>query len=285
MFSDKHYRHKIKTIINCNEITYEDFCQNKENMESIYYNTMLCTNLFMECDVKFISGDMEYHLHDNVLVIKDVYNFSKMSTEKPFKKWYLLAVFCEIVSRTDCEYSELIQKLLKLQQEKTAVKISKETAEKLQVLWNDLYHLPVNESELRDKMSRTLFLNIIEAMTNGEEIKGIPVDLGAAKVRKVVDYIRANLSADLSVNKISEDFFYSKHSLCRIFKKHTGYTINQFVVICRVAESVKYLYDGYSVDAAGLACGFGSTKTYIEAFKAIYNITPKQFILNEKAKN
>ena len=285
LFWDMRYRHKIKTVVNCNEIPYEYFLKNKPNIEAIYYNTMLCVNLFTQCDVNFITGNKAYHLQENTLIIKKLYDFSQMSTDKPFDKWFLLAFFHEIVNKIDDEYCDIIQRLLKLQKEKPAVKISHYTAKSLQALWNELNNLPIEEWELRTKLNKTLSLGIIDAMDNGDAIIGVPFELGVTRVRNVINYIQSNLSGDLSVDKISEMCYCSKYNLCRVFKKHTGYTINQFVVICRVAQSVKFLYAGYSVDAAGFASGFSSVKVYIESFKAIYNITPKQFILNQNIKN
>ena len=49
------------------------------------------------------------------------------------------------------------------------------------------------------------------------------------KVGSVINYINENLQEDLSLETLAAGFYTSKYHLLREFKKHTGYTIYQYI--------------------------------------------------------
>ena len=107
------------------------------------------------------------------------------------------------------------------------------------------------------------------------------VKLSHRKKELVMDdvfrYIRENLTSDLSLEVLEEQFFVSKHHLCREFKKLTGQTIHSYIVKSRLDLCKKYIETGKPIKEVYSLGGFGSYNHFFRAFKAEYDMTPKEY--------
>ena len=93
----------------------------------------------------------------------------------------------------------------------------------------------------------------------------------------VFRYIRNNLSGDLSLDMLEEQFFVSRHHLCREFKKLTGQTIHSYIVKSRLDLCKKYIEMGKPIKEVYELGGFGSYNHFFRAFRQEYGITPKEY--------
>ncbi len=90
-------------------------------------------------------------------------------------------------------------------------------------------------------------------------------------------YIREHLTEDLSLEVLEEQFFVSRHHLCREFKKLTGQTIHSYIVKSRLDLCKKYIEAGRPIKEVYELGGFGSYNHFFKAFKKEYDITPKEY--------
>lgn len=97
-------------------------------------------------------------------------------------------------------------------------------------------------------------------------------------VDSVVKYINENLSKNINLEDLSKNHFISKNHLCRIFKKHTGTTVVNYLTLRRIAEAKKFLNEGFDVKDTCEKCGFNDYSHFIRTFKNIVGVPPKQYI-------
>ena len=93
----------------------------------------------------------------------------------------------------------------------------------------------------------------------------------------VFRYIRANLGNDLSLSVLENQFYVSKHHLCREFKKLTGQTIHSYIVKSRLDLCKKHIEMGKPIKEVYKIGGFGSYNHFFRAFKQEYGMTPKEY--------
>ena len=96
------------------------------------------------------------------------------------------------------------------------------------------------------------------------------------KITQVLDYINANLAADLSVERLAGLAYTSRYHFMRRFREQTGYSVHQYVTEKRLLAADALLRDGLPAQEVGLRCGFQDYSTFHRAFKRQFGITPKE---------
>jgi AraC-like DNA-binding protein len=100
-------------------------------------------------------------------------------------------------------------------------------------------------------------------------------------VNQAIKYIRDNYSKDLSIDSISSEMNFSKYYFCKLFKKHTGTTVHQYVNEYRVHKSKELLtYSKLSINGVAISVGFKNTLTFSRAFKSFMHMTPSEYRKN-----
>jgi AraC-like DNA-binding protein/mannose-6-phosphate isomerase-like protein (cupin superfamily) len=100
------------------------------------------------------------------------------------------------------------------------------------------------------------------------------------KVNEIILYINQNLSADLSLEALSARFYTSKYHLLREFKKHTGYTLHNYIHQKRLIAAKAHLRAGLRVTDVCQLCGFGDYSNFIRSFRKSYKVSPKKYANN-----
>lgn len=97
-------------------------------------------------------------------------------------------------------------------------------------------------------------------------------------VEKTVQYINEHFrEPKLSLQQIAQALFVSQGYLCRMFKKYTGGSVYNFIIQKRLAESQLLLRSGQGVLDTCIQCGFSDYSSYLKAFRAAYNMTPREY--------
>lgn len=95
----------------------------------------------------------------------------------------------------------------------------------------------------------------------------------AERVERAKSFVHENYSGKIQINDIAAAVFVSVFHFCRMFKKITGYSPYQYLMLVRLEEAKKLLQKGMSVTEAALQCGFESIEHFSHAFGR-YEKTP-----------
>lgn len=99
-----------------------------------------------------------------------------------------------------------------------------------------------------------------------------------AVVQRIISYMGQHYGEKITLEDIADDASYTRSECCRVFKKFTGESIFSYLRSFRLERSTYMLQNtDQSVSDIAYACGFSSTSYYIEAFRAQFDMTPRQY--------
>jgi AraC-like DNA-binding protein len=97
-------------------------------------------------------------------------------------------------------------------------------------------------------------------------------------VVRAVDYIEANLTADIDLDELAKAARVSKYHFCRIFKRCIGVSPLQYVATARIERAKAILRRaGAPVSVVSNMSGFRDISTFIRQFKRQTGMTPSAF--------
>lgn len=155
-----------------------------------------------------------------------------------------------------------------------------ETARKFDDVLERMEHLfsasPDPDPSLRVAMLLELLVLLNHAhRATAREAPGRPV--ASARLEPVLAYIDSHLSGDLSLKALSERFFMSVSTLCKLFRETTGVGLHEYVTFRRVARAREALLQGDDVGEACAAGGFRDYANFIRTFRKVTGVPPGKF--------
>jgi len=96
-----------------------------------------------------------------------------------------------------------------------------------------------------------------------------------ARVNRVIDYIEANISEDLSLTELADVAHFSPFHFHRIFRGMVGETLNDFIQRIRVEKAAAKLVlnPGKSITEIAFECGFSSSSAFARSFRETYGMS------------
>ena len=154
------------------------------------------------------------------------------------------------------------------------------TADYLEIFSQISYYF-LNKTEKNTLIMQQLVLKLlIMIIEDAERQKRNPKSKKHINMQKCIEYIKNNLTKDLSLEalarlaNLSPIYFHSR------FKEHTGITLREFVEEERIKKACFMLStDEPSVEKIAEACGSSSTSYFCVVFKRKMKITPMEYAL------
>lgn len=95
-------------------------------------------------------------------------------------------------------------------------------------------------------------------------------------IDKIIDYINRNLFSELSIEKISEEFYISRYHLMHKFKNATGKTIHAYIQTKRLLHALSMIRNGHLAKSACFQSGYKDYSVFLKAFRKEFGMTPAE---------
>jgi AraC-like DNA-binding protein len=96
-------------------------------------------------------------------------------------------------------------------------------------------------------------------------------------IEEILQYIAANLDAELSVDALAKRFYLSRYYLMHRFKEVTGYTVHQYISQKRLLRAGELIRSGVPVMKAAEQVGFSEYSTFLRSFQNTFHMSPREF--------
>ena len=101
---------------------------------------------------------------------------------------------------------------------------------------------------------------------------------GEDAFNRALDYLNKNYMDDMTLDSLAAYAGFSRYTLSRMFRQHTGYTFTQCLSKRRVDMAMELLASTrLPVTQVALQCGFNSIATFNRVFREIRGCTPTQY--------
>lgn len=96
-------------------------------------------------------------------------------------------------------------------------------------------------------------------------------------INRVIHYLEEHLLETITLDHIAEYLSQSKYHICHMFKKETGTTILQYLLLQRISRAKGLLAQGLNVTETCYQAGFNDYANFITSFKKVTGYTPKAY--------
>lgn len=104
----------------------------------------------------------------------------------------------------------------------------------------------------------------------------------SSSLQELIRWTNENYARRISIEEVADMAGYSKYHFCSRFKAQTGMTYLNYLNSVRVSHACLMLQKGEPVSTVCRSCGFESVSYFIQVFKRIRRITPRQYAAQQK---
>jgi len=108
-----------------------------------------------------------------------------------------------------------------------------------------------------------------------------------ARINRVIDYIEANISKDLSLKELATVAHFSPFHFHRIFSAMVGETLNGFIKRLRIEKAATMLVQNpkKSITEIAFECGFSGSSAFARTFQETFQMSASEWRAGEYQKN
>ena len=103
---------------------------------------------------------------------------------------------------------------------------------------------------------------------------------GNDTVNEIAAYLRQHYSEKILLSALAEQFFLTESHVARLFKKHMGESVMNYLHRVRIENAKRLLDEGRSVKDAAQTVGYDSLNNFYKHFKAVTGETPAAYHKN-----
>jgi len=97
-------------------------------------------------------------------------------------------------------------------------------------------------------------------------------------IRDIENYIQDNYQNNISINAIASAVYLTPQYLCKLYKKETGETVNDYITKVRIEQSKRLLRDRrYKLYEIADKVGYNDANYYARVFKKITGLNPSEY--------
>lgn len=114
---------------------------------------------------------------------------------------------------------------------------------------------------------------IVEEPSGEKDLKEVP-----AEIESVCRYMKEHYSEKITLTSIADSVGFSKYYISRLFKKHMGVTIIDYLIKIRLDKAKELLEKGdYSIKQISFMVGYSDPNYFTWSFKKYLGLSPIKF--------
>jgi AraC family transcriptional regulator len=104
------------------------------------------------------------------------------------------------------------------------------------------------------------------------------------RIDQVIEYVEANIAADITIDALASVACLSRFHFARAFKASTGQSPHQYVDSMRMEHAKALLRNGMPIAEVASTMGFSSVRNFVRAFRRVVGAAPVEFLAERATK-
>lgn len=141
----------------------------------------------------------------------------------------------------------------------------------------EIFNLVQQDSPNRDMLALSKLiqlLSLLDGLSGTVEIQSPPKE---HLLHQVLQYLNEHFTEDISVAQVAAQFHITASYLAHWFKKHTGLSPWNYVILRRLQQANTLMTQGYSAEETCYRVGFDNYANFFRLYKKHTGISPSQF--------
>ena len=158
-------------------------------------------------------------------------------------------------------------------------------SEKVQKLFSELCNMiKTTKDSLSEAKIHLLLLQLLFALYDAHERFKLPEAIykSDSVILDICRYIHENLAENLSYQHLQDKFSVSRYQLTEIFRRNTGMTLTEYIILKRLIKVSGFVRDGAGIEEAAFRAGFHNYSHFYKEFVKYNHVSPRQYFINEK---
>ncbi len=155
--------------------------------------------------------------------------------------------------------------------------LTKQHHSEVQALLGQLIH-SFHKQQIAEQMCSRMLFEMLCYLTTSTEKRSAQTAANTTSVERAIVYIQNRLHESISLGEIAEHVQISPYHFVRIFKKATGYSPYDYLILLRISHA-KYLLKNtqMTIRAVGEQVGYHSEVSFIKMFSQKVGLSPGRF--------
>lgn len=242
-----------------------------------HYHTVYEILVYISGKAKFRIGTAEFRLNPYDIIIVPPYTVHcTIPKQGECFERYVFNIFPDFFRYMDCsEYTDAIHNMPHLKYKIPGHIVSRSSVTDILTFFGKEYNRDNSHMKpmVNFKIAELLYhINTFGQFEGAESTNSVVEDM--------IEYIDKNYSSVSRVSDVTDNFFYSKNHLCKLFRNSTGITLPRYINMKKM-ENVEKLYkSGKSLTHACIESGFSGYNNFAYIYKSEFGVSPKNGMKN-----
>ncbi|MBE5876714.1 MAG: helix-turn-helix domain-containing protein [Lachnospiraceae bacterium] len=104
-----------------------------------------------------------------------------------------------------------------------------------------------------------------------------PISSTQKRINEIIAYIQEHIYENLTVSELATHFYLHPDYLSRLFKNHTHVSVNQYIILQKIATAQSLLREGYTVAQVQETLGYSSYAYFFKTFQKTTGMSPSKY--------
>lgn len=242
-------------------------------------------------NVTYTIESRQYHVAPGNLLLISPQELHQICIQPDMSDYerFVLWVDPKLLSRLSTPLSDLTRNLnMSSPKQANLLQLKSEDRAQIYKLFEQLWQEMGNESYGSDLLRDSLLIQLLVSINrlSASPSSALEEVTNSSKaVSEVVDYINLHYHEPLSLDMLAEQVFVSKYHLSHEFNRQVGTSVYRYIQKKRLLIARQLLAQGKRPNEVYTTCGFTDYAGFYRAFRAEYQISPREYAQSIKEWN